>query len=121
MASVAALLHRMPIPEFIQTLRAKVGHDLLHLPSVGVLARDAEGRLLIVQDSDDGTWTCPGGLVEPFEIPADAAVREAWEESGVLVRLTGIAGVFGGPECYTNYANGDRISWVATIFTAQVE
>jgi ADP-ribose pyrophosphatase YjhB (NUDIX family) len=110
----------MPTPEFIASLRAKVGTALLHVPTVGVLARDSEGRVLLVQDREDGLWTCPGGIVEPFEMPGNAAVREAWEEAGVLVQLTGIAGVFGGEECRTTYANGDRISWVATIFSARV-
>lgn len=109
----------MPTPEFVLALRARVGHALLHLPTVGVIARDAEGRVLLVQDREDGRWSCPGGIVEPFETPADAAVREAWEEAGVHVRLTRIAGVFGGPDCGTDYANGDRISWVATIFAAE--
>ncbi len=110
----------MPTPEFIRSLRARVGHDLLHVPTVGVLARDGDGRILLVQDREDGQWTCPGGIVEPFELPADAALREAWEETGVEVRLTGIVGVFGGERCGGTYANGDRIAWVATIFAAQV-
>lgn len=106
----------MPTPEFILRLREQVGHALLHLPTVGVLAEDDAGRVLLVRDRQDGRWTCPGGIVEPHEVPADAAVREAWEEAGVRVALTHIVGVFGGPDCGTHYANGDRIAWVATIF-----
>ncbi|WP_128003285.1 NUDIX domain-containing protein [Piscinibacter defluvii] len=109
----------MPTPEFIRALRSRVGHELLHVPTVGVLAHDGAGRILLVQDRDDGQWTCPGGIVEPFELPADAALREAWEETGVEVRLTGIVGIFGGEHCGGTYANGDRIAWVATIFSAQ--
>jgi ADP-ribose pyrophosphatase YjhB (NUDIX family) len=110
----------MPTPEFIKSLRSKIGTELLHVPTVGVLAQDAKGRILLVQDREDGHWTCPGGIVEPFELPADAAVREVWEEAGVVVSLTGIVGVFGGEECQTTYLNGDKIAWVATIFSAEV-
>jgi 8-oxo-dGTP pyrophosphatase MutT (NUDIX family) len=110
----------MPVPEFIKSLRSKIGHDLLQLPTVGVLVRDEENRVLLVKDADDGRWTCPGGLVEPFELPADAAVREAWEEAGVHVRLTGLVGVFGGEVCVTHYANGDNVAWVSTIFSARI-
>jgi 8-oxo-dGTP pyrophosphatase MutT (NUDIX family) len=59
-------------------------------------------------------------LIEPFESPADAAAREAWEETGLRVETTAILGVFGGPWCETIYPNGERISWVATIFIGRV-
>jgi len=110
----------MPTPDFIGRLRAKVGTELLHVPTVGVLAYDAADRVLLVRDIQDGLWTCPGGIVEPFELPADAVMREAWEEAGVHVDLTGIIGVFGGKDCGGTYRNGDRIAWVATIFRARV-
>lgn len=110
----------MPTPAFIQEVRTKIGNALLHVPTVGVLAYDRDGRLLLVRDSQDGQWTCPGGIVEPFEIPSDAAVRETWEEAGVQVELTGIVGVFGGEHCGGTYANGDRIAWVATVFEARL-
>ena len=112
--------YRMPTPEFIKAIRSRIWTDLLHVPTVGVLAHDDDGRILLVQDREDGHWTCPGGIVEPFELPADAALREAWEEAGVVVRLTGIVGVFGGEQCQTTYLNGDKIAWIATIFSAQV-
>ena len=55
-------------------------------------------------------------MVEPYETPADAAVREMWEETGLLVELVRVLGVFGGLEFSTTYANGDQISWVSTVF-----
>ena len=110
----------MPIPEFIASLRARIGNDLLLVPTVAVLARDVDNRLLLVQDRETGVWSCPGGIVEPNELPADAAVRETWEESHVFVALTRVAGVFGGNGCSTTYQNGDRLAWVATIFGARV-
>ncbi len=107
----------MSTPEFIVSLRAKIGNDLLFVPTVAVVARDTDGRLLLVKDRECGLWGCPGGIVEPNEVLADAAVREVWEESGVLVQLTRVAGVFGGDDCPAiAYRNGDRLAWVATVF-----
>jgi ADP-ribose pyrophosphatase YjhB (NUDIX family) len=108
----------MPVSNFIARLRQKVGHDLLLVPAVAVVARNHARELLLVQDSETKLWGCPGGSVEPAELPSDAAVRETWEESGVLVELVRVLGVFGGDHCGGTYKNGDRIAWVATVFTA---
>ena len=110
----------MPMPAFLAALRRKVGHDLLLLPTVVVVARDGAGRVLLVRDRDSGRWTLPGGIVEPDETPADAALRELLEEAGTPATLTRLAAVVGGPGCETRYANGDRIAWVACVFSAQL-
>ena len=58
---------------------------------------------------------------EPGETPADAAVREAWEETGLVVRLTRLVGVFGGTEHIVEYRNGDRASYVSSVFEGTIE
>ncbi|RZL33100.1 MAG: NUDIX domain-containing protein [Rubrivivax sp.] len=111
----------MPTPPFITELRRKIGHDLLLVPTIVVIASAPDGSILLVHDREAGQWTLPGGIMEPDELPADAAVREVWEEAGVRVRLERLVGVIGGPGCETTYRNGDRIAWVATIFAASVD
>jgi 8-oxo-dGTP pyrophosphatase MutT (NUDIX family) len=108
------------ISPYIKDLRERVGHDLLLLPSVAVLVRDGEGRLLLVREAETGLWQTIGGAVEPGESPAQAAVREAGEEAGVVVELTGIRGVVGGPQFRMTYPNGDLVNYVPTIFDARV-
>ena len=110
----------MPTPDYIARLRAHVGHALLFVPTVTVIARDRAGRVLLVHDRDAGQWTLPGGIMEPDETPADAALRELWEESGARVELTALVGVIGGPACRGHYRNGDRIGWVSSVFAARL-
>lgn len=110
----------MPTPRYIADLRAKVGHDLLFVPTVTVIARTDDGRVLLVDDRDARQWTLPGGIMEPDETPADAAVRELWEETGITVELTRLLGVIGGPGCGGRYSNGDVIGWVSTLFGARM-
>lgn len=42
-----------------------------------------------------GYWEFPGGKVLPDEDPADAAVRECCEETGLAVRIVGVLGRIG--------------------------
>ncbi len=102
----------MPISPYVRQLREHVGHARLLLPSVSVHVFDDTGRLLLVRQRDDGVWSTPGGVIEPDERPADAAVREAWEETGLLVRPERLLGVYGGPECVVHYPNGDETQYV---------
>lgn len=102
----------MPISPYIRQLRAHVGPMRLLLPSVSVHVFDAAGRLLLVRQREGGLWSTPGGLIEPDERPADAAAREAWEETGLVVRPERVLGVYGGPECVVRYPNGDEVQYV---------
>jgi 8-oxo-dGTP pyrophosphatase MutT (NUDIX family) len=104
----------------MQELRKKVGHDLLVLPSAAVAIHDDRMRLLLCLHSDKNIWVMPGGLIEPGEHPADAAVRETWEETGLTIEITGLLGVYGGPELTIDYPNGDRASYVGSIFRGRI-
>lgn len=106
----------MPMSPYIRDLRSKIGHTLLEIPTASVVVFDERQRVLLVRHSEGNRWTCPGGMIEPNETPANAAVRETWEEAGIHVELTHVIGVFAGDLCNETYSNGDRIAWVATVF-----
>jgi ADP-ribose pyrophosphatase YjhB (NUDIX family) len=57
---------------------------------VGALVRDPEGRLLVVLRSYEpaaGTWSLPGGRVDPGETREQACIREVREETGLVVAV----------------------------------
>jgi 8-oxo-dGTP pyrophosphatase MutT (NUDIX family) len=109
----------MPMSRYMRALRAKVGTGLLVVPSVAVVVRDERGRVFLARHGTGGIWAFPGGAVEPLEAPANAAVREMWEETGLVVEPTRIVGVYGGPEFVVRYANGDETSYVITVLEAR--
>jgi 8-oxo-dGTP pyrophosphatase MutT (NUDIX family) len=105
---------------FLKQLRETVGNDLLLLPSIAVLPWDPAGRLLLVRNIETDDWQAIGGIIEPDESPRDAARREALEEAGVELELTGLRDVTGGPQYRHTYPNGDRVSIVSAVFDARV-
>jgi ADP-ribose pyrophosphatase YjhB (NUDIX family) len=57
------------------------GAKLLQIPSVSVVLRDGEGRVLVARHTEGNVWVLPGGAVEPGETPSDAAVVTARERT----------------------------------------
>jgi 8-oxo-dGTP pyrophosphatase MutT (NUDIX family) len=111
----------MPMSDYMRGLRAKLGPDVVVAPSASVLVFDEHGRVLVGRHAEGGgRWVIPGGGVEPDEQPADAAVREAWEETGLHVEPTRLLGVYGGPEGRVTYRNGDQVSYLMVVFEGRV-
>lgn len=110
----------MPMSPYLEGIRALVGHSLLLLPSVTVLPRDADGRILLVRQSNPGGWGTIGGAIEPDESPEQAAVREAKEEAGIDVALGAVIAVQGGPDFRVTYANGDEAAYVSIVYDATI-
>jgi len=57
----------------------------------GVLVRVVRGRPMVAairpQGKPEGLWALPKGKIDAGEDPAETAVREVWEETGVHARL----------------------------------
>lgn len=104
----------MPISEYLRKLRAKIGNDCIMMPAVSAIVVNARGEVLLHQSRDDGRWYVIGGAPEPGEPPARAAVRETLEETGVLVRVERLVGVFNDP--LIRYPNGDQVLYTAVTF-----
>ncbi len=65
------------------------------VPCAGAIVRDYAGRLLLIrrgQEPGRGLWSLPGGRCEPGEDAATAAVREAYEETGLVVTAGALVG-----------------------------
>lgn len=107
----------MPVPDFILTLRRKIGHDLLWLPGITAVVlrgEDDDGEVLLVRRSDNGRWTPVTGIMEPGEHPADAAVREVLEETRVVCEIEALVGIDVSPEI--EHANGDLAQYLNHSF-----
>lgn len=110
----------MPISDYLRQLRERIGHELVMMPCVTAAVFDDARRLLLVRHSNGDIWVAPGGAMDPDETPADAVVREVWEETGLWVEPTRIVGVYAGPDFRVHYLNDDLVTYVMTVFACRV-
>jgi len=106
----------MPTPDFILALRDKVGTDLLWLTGVSAVVRNGAGEVLLVRRADNGQWALVSGILEPGEQPAEGLRREVEEETGVVVTVDALTGVWTLPSI--EYPNGDVAQYLDLCFLA---
>ncbi len=78
---------------------------------------ERDGKVLLVRrrfDPKSGYWCLPAGYVEYDEGPVAAAIREVREETGLIVRVTGLEGVY--------HVRSDPRGWgVLILYRAAIE
>lgn len=89
------------------------------VPSVTVVVRDGEGRLLLIHRTDNDLWALPGGGHDIGERIGDTAVREVEEETGVTVEVEGIVGLYTDPEHVLAYDDGEVRQQFSICFRAK--
>lgn len=80
--------------------------------AAGAVVLEPDGRIWLVAPSNGfGGYqaSLPKGRATPGLSLRAAAVRETWEESGLLVRLTGFLGDFGRTQTWTRFYLARRI------------
>lgn len=84
-----------------------------------VLVRSMRGRWWFAavrpQGKPEGTWALPKGLVDSGEKPAETALREGFEETGVVGRLESKL----GDVRYVYTWKGERVFKVVSFFLAR--
>lgn len=89
------------------------------VPSVTAAVRDEAGRILLIHKIDNDYWALPGGAMDVGESVADAAVREVQEETGVLVELIGLVGIYTDPGHVMAYDDGEVRQEFSVCFHAR--
>lgn len=87
--------------------------------AVTVHVVDEQGRILLIRRTDNGLWALPGGAQEFGEYIAETAVRETLEETGVIVRVTDIVGLYTNPNHVVEFSDGEVRQQFSICFRAE--
>ena len=85
-------------------------------PTVDALIYEPDkGIVLIDRKFEPFGWALPGGFVDYGETVEAAAMREAFEETGLRVTLQGLLGIYSDP------SRDPRVHTITTVFEARAE
>ncbi len=76
-------------------------------------------KLLLTRRADSGQWCIPGGGMDAGESVEECSAREMLEETGLVVRVGRLLGVYSSPHRLIEYADGNR--WQVVILNFEVE
>ena len=83
------------------------------VPTVDIIIELPEGIILIERGHEPLGWALPGGFVDYGESVEQAAVREAREETGMVISDLTLLGVYSDPTRDT------RLHTISTVFVAR--
>lgn len=87
--------------------------------AVTAFVLDESGRLLMIRRTDNDLYAIPGGAQEIGEAIVQTVVREVREETGILVEVTGLIGVYSDPEHVIAFADGEVRQEFSLCFRAR--
>lgn len=77
------------------------------IPAASAVVIDDQDRVLLGHRTDSPRWTIPGGAMEPGETIGDCAVRETREETGIIIEIDRLVGVYSDPRHIAAYSDGE--------------
>ena len=66
----------------------------MHIVAAGGLVTNSQGQILLLKSPRYGDWEFPGGQVEEGETIPHALEREVFEETGIVVRVKSLVGIY---------------------------
>ena len=83
-----------------------------------VIFDSSREKVLLTRRSDNGQWCLPGGAMDPGESVTECCAREVLEETGLVVSVGRLIGVYSTPHRITEYADGNRKQALDLVFEA---
>ena len=103
--------------DYVKYLRNMVGKNEVMLVASCCIIQN-ENKDILLQQRPDGKWGLPGGIMELSESVQEAAMREVFEETGLIVKIDYLQGVYS--KYFAEYKNGDKAQVIVVTFCASV-
>ncbi|MEU3741938.1 NUDIX domain-containing protein [Streptomyces sp. NPDC032198] len=91
--------------EYYHDPRAPKANTLI--PASNLLVVNSDGAILLLRRRDTGQFALPGGAQDIGESPAQCAIRECEEETGIVAEVTGFLGIYSNPAHIIAYTDGE--------------
>lgn len=99
----------------------RIGRDAALRIGCSAVVLNPEGdQVLLTKRQDNGRWCLPSGAMEPGESAEEACVRETLEETGLVVSITRLVGVYSDPNVVQEYVDGNRYQLLGICFQAVI-
>jgi len=77
-------------------------------------------KVLLTKRGDNGRWCTPGGQLDSGESVAETCVREVFEETGLIVQVKQLIGVYSNPNMLLSYDDQNQYQLVSFHFAVTV-
>lgn len=85
----------------------------------GVIMLDGMNKVLLQRRGDDNNWCIPGGGMDLGETVEEAAKREVFEETGLIINEMKLFNVYSGESQYHKYPDGNEFYFVNIVYTSR--
>ena len=104
------------LSDYLWNLRAKIGNELIQVPSVATVILNANQQILLQEKDGAQGWCLPAVTIELGETPQAARDRLITEQLGLGLVSAQLLDVFGGKAFRCMYPNGDEVEYTAIVF-----
>ena len=107
---------------FRMALDDRISHIPFIQTGAAIIIRNEEGQILLQERTDRNKWGLPGGCQDLGENLRTTAVREAYEETGIILNPNDIELIdtLSGENRKNSYPNGDIVYNNTSLYVADV-
>ena len=107
---------------FRMALDDRISHIPFIQTGAAIIIRNEEGQILLQERTDRNKWGLPGGCQDLGEDLRTTAVREAYEETGIILNPKDIKLIdtLSGENRKNSYPNGDIVYNNTSLYVADV-